>query len=104
MSEHHNSLAEALAEILTPIVKAAVREAMNLNPHAEVHSTVPGKTFLTVKQAADASGLGASTIRLYIRKRHLRAQKVGRRVLVKRSDLESFLQANPIETKSNINV
>ena len=44
--------------------------------------------------------LGASTIRLAIRKRQLRAQKVGRRVLVKRNDLESFLEANPIEALS----
>jgi excisionase family DNA binding protein len=54
------------------------------------------RAFLTVKQAAETSGLGASTIRLAIRKRHLRAQKVGRRVLVKRSDLELFLEADPI--------
>jgi len=44
--------------------------------------------------------LGASTIRLAIRKRQLRAQKVGRRVLVKRGDLEMFLEANPIEAIS----
>jgi len=43
--------------------------------------------------------LGASTIRLYIRRRQLRAQQVGRRVLVKRSDLEKFLETNPIEAK-----
>ena len=48
------------------------------------------KSFLTVKQAAETSGLGASTIRLAIRKRQLRAQKVGRRVLVKRIDLKVF--------------
>jgi excisionase family DNA binding protein len=57
------------------------------------------KSFLTIKQAAEVSGLGASTIRLYIRKRQLRAQQVGRRVLVKRSDLEKFLETNPIEAK-----
>ena len=55
------------------------------------------KPYLTVKEASEVSGLGASTIRLAIRKRQLRAQRVGRRVLVKRLDLESFLQANPIE-------
>ena len=52
-----------------------------------------------MKQAAETSGLGASTIRLAIRKRQLRAQKVGRRVLVKRGDLEMFLEANPIQVK-----
>lgn len=55
------------------------------------------RTYLTVAQAAELAGLGPSTIRLYIRRRQLRAQKVGRRVLIKRSDLERFLEAHPIE-------
>ena len=55
------------------------------------------KSFLTIKQAAETSGLGTSTIRLYIRKRKLRAQQVGRRVIIKRSDLENFLESQPIE-------
>ena len=94
MSES-NSLADALAAIIKPIVKEAVREAMNLNSRGAVQ-LVADKSFLTVKQSAVASGLGGSTIRLAIRRRQLRAQKVGRRVLIKRSDLESFLEANPI--------
>ena len=48
------------------------------------------KSFLTIKQAAETSGLGASTIRLAIRKRQFASAKVGRRVLVKRLDLELF--------------
>lgn len=94
------NLAEALAAILKPIVKEAVREAMTLNAKAAMQS--PGeKSFLTIKQAAEVSGLGPSTIRLYIRKRQLRAQRVGRRVLVKRSSLEKFLESNPIAALSD---
>jgi len=103
MNEPNATLAEALAAIIKPIIKEAIREAMNLNSPGAAPSAAD-KSFLTIKQAAETSGLGASTIRLAIRRRHLRAQKVGRRVLVKRLDLESFLQANPIEAKSNINV
>ena len=102
--ESNNALAEALAAILKPIVKEAVSEAMNLHSNGATQSIATNKSFLTVKQAAEISGLGSSTIRLAIRRRQLRAQKVGRRVLVKRSDLESFLQANPIDTKSNFSV
>jgi excisionase family DNA binding protein len=96
MSDPNNSLAEALAAILKPIVKEAVREAMSLNSSGVAQSTAD-KSFLTIKQAAETSALGASTIRLAIRRRQLRAQRVGRRVLIKRTDLEQFLEANPIE-------
>jgi excisionase family DNA binding protein len=90
MKEPNAALAEALAAIIKPIVKEAIREAMNLNCRETAHSAAD-KSFLTIKQAAETSGLGASTIRLAIQRRQLRAQRVGRRVLVKRSDLESFL-------------
>jgi excisionase family DNA binding protein len=99
MTDANNSLAEALAALLKPIVKEAIREAMGVSEREARHDTSTDKAFLTVKQTAATSGLGSSTIRLLIRKRQLRAQKVGRRVLVKRSDLERFLEANPIEVK-----
>jgi excisionase family DNA binding protein len=41
--------------------------------------------------------LSPPTIRLYIRKRRLKALQVGSRVLVARADLEKFLEAHPIE-------
>jgi excisionase family DNA binding protein len=99
MNDPNSSLAEALAAILKPIVKEAVREAMGFSEREARQGKSTDKAFLTVKQTAETSGLGSSTIRLLIRKRQLRAQKVGRRVLVKRSDLERFLEANPIEVK-----
>jgi excisionase family DNA binding protein len=100
MNEPNATLAEALAAIIKPIVKEAVREAMKLNSRGASQFRAD-KSFLTIKQAAETSGLEASTIRLAIRKRQLRAQKVGRRVLVKRNDLESFLETNPIAARSD---
>jgi excisionase family DNA binding protein len=96
VSTANNSLAEAFAEIFMPIVKEAVREALQTNSRDAEHGASADKAFLTIKQAAAYSGLGSSTIRLYIEKRQLQAQKVGRRVLIKRTDLEGFLEANPI--------
>jgi excisionase family DNA binding protein len=95
MSYATNSLETALESLLRRIVRQEIQTALA----GRVVKTVdaPGKPYLTVKQAAEASGLGASTIRLYIRKRQLRAQNVGRRVLIRRSDLETFLEAEPIE-------
>jgi len=73
---------------------------LNLNARGGAQPAAD-KSFLTIKQAAETSGLGASTIRLAIRRRQLRAQKVGRRVLIKRSDLEMFLEADPITVLPN---
>jgi len=95
-----DTLAAALAAILKPIVYEAVREALNGNTHP-VDAVQSEKPFLTIKQAAESCGLGGSTLRLAIRRRKLRAQRVGRRILVKRTDLENYLQANPIELNNH---
>jgi hypothetical protein len=41
--------------------------------------------------------LGLSTIRLSISQRELKAHQVDSRVIIKRTDLERFLEAHPIE-------
>jgi excisionase family DNA binding protein len=91
---------EAFADIIKPIVKPIVEEAilqaLNTNSRDVQLGESADKAFLTIKQAALYSGLGSSTIRLYIRKRQLRALRVGRRVLINRTDLEAFLESNPI--------
>lgn len=97
MTGVNNSLAEALAAIIKPIVREAV-EALKYSAQGRGESGSNDNSFLTVKRAAATSGLGASTIRLAIRRRQLRAQKVGRRVVIKRSDLEAFLESNPVGT------
>jgi excisionase family DNA binding protein len=89
-------LGQALLDAIRQAVKEAVREAMNLSPRGAMQAGSTEKSFLTVKQAAETSGLGSSTVRLLIRKRQLTAQKVGRRVLIKRSDLEDFLESHQI--------
>jgi len=53
--------------------------------------------YLTIKEAACLSRLAPSTIRLYIRKRELKAHQVGSRVIIKRADLEQFVEGHPIE-------
>jgi excisionase family DNA binding protein len=97
MNDFNTFLAETLAAIIKPIVKEAVLEAMAPNGLGFNQRVSLATSFLTIKQASETSGLGASTIRLLIRRRQLGAQKVGRRVLVKRTDLESFLESHPIE-------
>ncbi|MFQ5853573.1 MAG: helix-turn-helix domain-containing protein [Candidatus Binatia bacterium] len=54
-----------------------------------------------MKEAANLSRLGQSTIHLLIRKRQLKAHQVGSRVIIKRSDLERLLEAHPIEALSD---
>jgi excisionase family DNA binding protein len=96
VSTANNSLSDAFADIIKPIVEEAVRQALNINSRDVRPEAFADNGYLTIKQAAAYSGLGASTIRLYIRKRQLQTHKVGRRVLIKRTDLEGFLEANPI--------
>jgi excisionase family DNA binding protein len=87
---------EAFLEAIRLAVREEIRAASNQAPFSPKHDQDTARKYLTVKEAAIASGLGASTIRLLIRKRKLQAQKVGRRVLIKRSDLENFLESHPI--------
>ena len=60
-----------------------------------VETSASAKPYLSVKEAAEFARLAPSTIRLYIRKGKLKAQKVGRRVIISRGDLEAFLSRNP---------
>jgi excisionase family DNA binding protein len=96
-----NNLSEAFAAIIKPIVEEAVLQALNNNSRESRFGASADKAYVTIKQAADISSLGASTIRLYIRKRQLQAQKVGSRLLIKRIDLEAFLESNPIRAIQN---
>ena len=70
-----------------------------LKTKAELHSRnliwdqdneLSKKQYLSVKEAAQVLGLGVSTIRLYIRKGTLVPQRVGKRIIIKRADLEHF--------------
>ncbi len=100
-SKNSALLGEALLEAIREAVRAEIRAASTENGHVSQKPTETPKIYLTIKDAADISRLGSSTIRLYIRKRELRACQVGSRVIIKRTDLEKFLEAHPIEIISD---
>jgi excisionase family DNA binding protein len=100
MSDTNPTQDSALAVTLTVgELRALVREEIKtaMEQDGAIPKVQPDKTYLTIKEAADLSGLAPSTIRLLIRKRQLKALQVGRRVIIKRADLERFLEAHPIE-------
>ncbi len=97
MREPSSPLELALEGLLRRIVREEI--GVVLEKHHARLSEGTGKPYLTIKEAAEVSRLASATIRLAIRKRELRSLKVGSRVIIKREDLESYLEANPIETK-----
>ena len=82
---------------LKALVREEVEKAVGSNGIAARYPENAPKPYLTVKEAAEMARLAPSAIRLYIRKRELKAHKVGRRVIIKRLDLEGFLESRPIE-------
>ena len=87
-----NALRTLLEPVLDRILEDKVQKALATSKSGE-----PINPYLTIKEAADISRLGPSTVRLLIRKRQLKALQVGRRVIIKRTDLEKYLEAHPIE-------
>ena len=85
-------MGDAFLQAIRHAVREEVRQAVCHGN--EKHE--PERPYLTIKEAANFSRLAPSTIRLAIRKRELRSLKVGARVIIKREDLEQFLEANPI--------
>src|SRR5215469_3359877 len=95
MNQPGSTLETALESLLRRIVREEIREALG-NGQKDNETKRP---YLTIEEAAQFSRLATSTIRLYIRQRKLRALKEGRRVIIKTTDLEKFLEANPVEIK-----
>ncbi len=86
-----------LGEALLQAIRQAVREeiqAANQNGHRCNIVTEPAKSYFTVEEAAKFSCLADSTIRFYKRKGQLKSLKVGSRVIIKREDLDTFLEAH----------
>ena len=90
-------LGEMLLKEIRQAVRAEIEAVMGQNGHGGKTANETPKPYLTIKEAADISRLGPSTVRLLIRKRELKALQVGRRVIIKRTDLEKYLEAHPIE-------
>ena len=91
--------------LLVTMTMGQIRELIReeLRTALDQHSTFGGlsphpisdiKPFLSVKEAAELARLAVSTIRLCIRKGELRGQKVGRRIIISRGELERFLAGN----------
>lgn len=89
-----NLLWEALIEDIRRVVREEIRAALD-GGNVVNKSRSPASSYLTITQAAEASSLAPSTIRLLIRKGRFKAHHVGRRVLIKRDDLERFLESRP---------
>ena len=88
---------------LKALIREVVNEALSQNGHGREGAGRPSEAsrpYLTVKEAAEMARLAPSAIRLFIRKRELKAHKVGSRVIIKRIDLEGFLEAHPMEAIS----
>ncbi len=95
-----NEISKVLGDAFVEAVRLAVREeiqAVMANKNGGENRKDPSNAYLTIKEAACLSRLAPSTIRLYIRKRELKAHQVGSRVIIKRADLEQFVEGHPIE-------
>ena len=97
MNESGKVLGEAFIEAIRQAVREEIRQALSDNGYRSNKPLEMGTPYLTIREVANISRLGQSTIRLLIRKRELKAHKVGERVIIKRTDLERFLESNPIE-------
>ena len=93
LSELTTTFEAILESLFRRIVREEIQQALN-NGQKNKETRKP---YLSIKEAAEFSRLAPSTIRLYIRQRKLRALKEGRRVIIKSSDLEKFLESTPLE-------
>jgi len=98
-SMHQGFVDESLVEVIRKAVREELQAVIEQNGKRGGFRLDPAtdkspelKPYLTIKEAADLARLAPPTIRLYIRKRGLRAHKVGRRVIIKREELIAFLE------------
>jgi excisionase family DNA binding protein len=85
---------------LREVIRQEIRSAMNQNisfsmgqDSVTTNNSLNSKPYLSIPEAADLARVAVSTIRLYIRRGRLKAQKVGRRIVISRAELEKFLDA-----------
>lgn len=92
-------LGEALLGAIRQAVREEIKASQSQNGHRSKIATEPVRSYFTVEQAAKYSCLGESTIRLYMQKGKLKALKVGSRVIFKREDIDTFLEAHSKEVQ-----
>ena len=86
---------------LRELIRNEIQRIISTTNRATLNPEPAGKPYLTVGEAAVLARLAPSTIRLYIRKGELKAHKVGRRVVIVRGDLETFLVHNPTSSTAH---
>jgi len=86
-------LENALEGLLRRIIREEI-QAANQNGHRCKVATEPAKSYFKIAEAAKYSCLADSTIRFYTRTGQLKALKVGSRVIIKREDLDTFLETH----------
>jgi len=100
MSDPPNKSSTLLGEAFLETIRKAVREEIEAavgksEKKITLQEPFERRPYLSLQEAADLARLAPSTIRLNIRKGKLRAYKEGRRVIIKRADLEKFLETYP---------
>jgi excisionase family DNA binding protein len=58
---------------------------------------VSGGPMMSIKAAAFRAGVSVFTMRAWLRQRRLAHMRLGRRIVIDPTDLETFLQTNRIE-------
>lgn len=68
-----------------------------MNTESNVHQLPqdPKREYLSVREVAEITGLGLTTIRKAIYEGNLKARKIGKKVVVKRGDMESWIEDAP---------
>jgi len=88
-----------IREVIREELRTALGQYRNLSEisiDSSHHEISAAKPFLNVAEAAELARVAQSTIRLYIRKGKLKPQRVGRRIVISRGELERFLGAAPV--------
>ena len=63
------------------------------------HRSGEARQRLSIDQAAPVIGVSRFTLRKWLRERRMPYHRVGRRIVLDRDDLETFLRANRVEAR-----
>lgn len=86
---------EALLELLTPTIRAIVREEVAAAVRAEVERLAPRQRWLSVEQAAHALGISEPALRQRIRRGQAPAKRLDGRLYVDMDEHDRRLDALP---------
>ena len=76
------------------VIRQEILSVINIkNQTATDTDSLGDRPYLTISEAAKLTTLAASTIRLHVRRGRLKAERVGKRRMVSRAELDRFLTA-----------